>query len=81
MYRRKVHGSKLRLLREQADLPRRDLAATLGCSLGYTKNIELGLNQPGGELVFRWLRVLSTHLGREITLDEVSTPTDDKAAA
>jgi transcriptional regulator with XRE-family HTH domain len=81
MYRRKVHGTTLRLLREQADLPRRDLATALGCSLGYIKNIELGIDQPGGELVFRWLRLLSSHHDREITLNEISTPADTEAAA
>jgi len=81
MYKRKVHGQALRLLREQADLPRRELAALLDVSLGYTKNIEIEIDQPGGELVFRWLRILSTRLGREVTLDEVSTAADDKAAA
>lgn len=81
MYKRKVDGKTLRLLREQADLPRRELATLLDISLGYTKNIEIGSDQPGGEIVFRWLRVLSVHLGREISLDEVSTPADDQAAA
>lgn len=81
MYKRKVDGKTLRLLREQADLPRRELATLLDISLGYTKNIELGIDQPGGEIVFRWLRVLSELHGREIVLDEVSTSTGDQAAA
>ena len=79
MYKRRVHGNKLRLLREQAGLPRRELAALLGYSEGHVKNIEIeagdpGRHQPSGEQLFRWIRFLSTRLAREITLDDVSTP-------
>jgi transcriptional regulator with XRE-family HTH domain len=86
MYKRRVHGNKLRLLREQAGLPRRELAALLGYSEGHIKNIEIetgepGRHQPSGEKLFLWLRILSLRLAREITLDEVSDPLDDQAAA
>jgi transcriptional regulator with XRE-family HTH domain len=90
MYERIVHGKKLRLLREQAGLPRRELAALLDYSEGHVKNIEIetgrtgdnpGRHQPSGEKLFRWLRILSDLHGRVIALDEVSDPIDDQAAA
>jgi transcriptional regulator with XRE-family HTH domain len=90
MYERIVHGKKLRLLREQAGLPRRELAALLDYSEGHVKNIEIetgrrkknpSRDQPSGEKFFLWIRLLEERLGRKIPLAEVSTPLDDQAAA
>ena len=86
MYKRRVHGRRLRLLREEAELPRDQLAKILGYSKGHIKNIEIeagdpGRHQPSGEKLFLWIRILSHHLDREITLDDVSSPLDDDEAA
>lgn len=90
MYERIVHGKKLRLLREEAGLPRRELAALLSYSEGHVKNIEIetgktedgpGRHQPSGEKLFAWIRELEKRLGRKISLDEVSTPSVERDAA
>lgn len=92
---RVVHGKRLRALREQAGLHRRELAAAIGCSVGHLKNVEIetGRNphnptstgdQLSGVLVHRAVRVLTAHLGRAVDIAEFTTPTspsDAEAAA
>jgi transcriptional regulator with XRE-family HTH domain len=89
---RKVHGRQLKLLREQAGLHRRELATAIDCSVGHLKNVELEVgrdakkpesigHQLSAPKVYRARRVLSEHLGRDVSIDEFTTLISDQAAA
>lgn len=76
MKRRTVNGAQLRALREQADVRMADVAAAAGCSCRHLQMIETTPRQPSGELLLHILEELSRHLGRTVSLDEVSTAKD-----
>jgi transcriptional regulator with XRE-family HTH domain len=75
---RTVDGAKLRELREKAGLTGVALARQAGCTANHLYRIET-LSTPGerwlsDRLAHQLIRVLSEVTGREITLDEFSTP-------
>lgn len=78
-----VQGRRLRLLREQAGLHRRELAEKIGCSTGHLKNVEIERgasgDRPGDQLsavlVYRAARELSRALEREVTIEEFTAST------
>ncbi len=85
---RTIHGDRLKNLREQAGLHRRELAELIGCSEGHLKNVENAPTQRADRngrpasvhhqlsavLAHRARTVLSQRLGHEIALDDFSTP-------
>lgn len=81
-----VSGRRLRLLRERAGLHRRDLAAAIGCSVGHLKNVEIEaggatVHQLSNVLAWRAVDALSKSLGREVSIDEFTTPTEPQELA
>lgn len=78
---RRVEGHKLRALRLRALLRPRELAHTVGCSVGHLRNIETSDDQPSDLLAHRIAHALSTALGHEITVEEFSTPLHAREAA
>lgn len=81
MQGRRVHGNRLRNLRERAGLRTVKLAADAGCSHGHLRNIEGGSDQPGGVLAYTLARILAQHLGQEITIDDFSETDDEQRRA
>lgn len=85
---RTIHGDRLKHLREQAGLHRRELAELIGCSEGHLKNVENAPRQRADRtgrpailhhqlsavLAHRARTILSKRLGYDITLDDFSTP-------
>lgn len=81
MKERTVHGEKLRALRVVTGVGMRDVAAAAGCSWRHLQMIETWNRQPSDELLHRIRRELSRLHGRDIHLDEITSPIDDQAAA
>lgn len=77
---RHFSGHAFRSLRERSGLRARDLAPLVGCSHGHIRNIESSGDQPSDLLVHRFIRVLTEHLGSEVTVDDLSTPVVEDAA-
>lgn len=72
-------GQRLRLLREEADLPLEQLARLADCSPGHLRQIETGYRQPSPRLARRILRALTVTLKREISADEFGFEIDAAA--
>lgn len=74
MLERRVIGSALRALREEADLTTRALAEEVDVTPGHLRNIEgaNSSNQPSGPLAYRLARVLSRHLDRPVSVGDFS---------
>jgi len=78
---RVVHGEKLRALRQEAGVPIKDFADAVDYSWRHIQMIETWGRQPSKKLLRRILTDLATRLGRDVTIDELSTPTTETQAA
>lgn len=71
---RTFDGPRLRVLRQTHGIRMIDLARAVGCSYGHLRMAETGGRQVSTELAYRLARALTALTGRDVTLDEFSTP-------
>lgn len=83
MIGRLVKGAWLQALREEADIPREELARLIDCSPGHIRNVETTKDprrhQLSGPKVHRIRRAIGERLGREIHIDELTYVDPDRA--
>lgn len=86
---RRFHGSQLRSVRERGGIRMVDLAREAGCSYSHLRMCERSGRpgaekqdrQPSTELAYRLAHALTRLTGREVSIDEFTTPNEDEAAA
>lgn len=76
-----VDPTRLRSLREHAEIRSVDFARAIGCHRAHLYKLEVGIAQPSAVLAHAICRVLGEHLHRPVDLTDFATPVHDRGAA